>query len=107
MNSAEIIRKKYMKKLDRSLKYIELHKFDKEKIQKMKFKLISELIVKLFKYKNCKESYANISSLIVLFLTIFEENYPIDIYNVSNEDNLSENYIIYRNILKEEFTQLN
>jgi hypothetical protein len=95
---------KYLKRLEKTLKFHELYKFDNKKIQKCKFKLISELVHDLFKYKNCRDCFINISNLIILFLTVFEKDSPFDIYSgYDDEFELIDEDVEYRNILREEF----
>ena len=103
MRSTQFCEKKYLKKLESSLRFHELCKLDKEKVQKYKFKLISELVNELFKYKNCRDCYVNISNLIVLFLTIFDKENPCDKYSESEEDESIDEELEYKSILKEEF----
>ena len=103
MNSKNFSEKKYLKKLENTLRFHELYKADKERVQKCKFKLISELVNELFKYKNCRDCYVNISNLIILFLTIFDKESPCDKYSESEEDESIDENLEYKSILKEEF----
>ena len=95
--------KKYLKRLETILGFYELYKVDKKKVQKCKFNLISELVHALFKYKNCRDSFINISNLIILFLTVFEEDYPFDMYSGYEENDLVDENSECKHILKEEF----
>jgi len=103
MKSTKNMMKKYLKLLDITLRLQEKKKFDKEKIQKFKFTLISELISTLFNHKNCKDHYTNISNLIITFLTALETNNPIDMYTEYHEMKSKELDYDRKNILKEEF----
>lgn len=103
MKSTQFCEKKYLKKLESTLRFHELYKLDKEKVQKCKFKLISELVNELFKYKNCRDCYVNISNLIILFLTIFDKESPCDNYSESEEDKFIDENLKYKSILKKEF----
>jgi len=103
MKSKRFNEKKYLKRLERTLRFHELYKVDKKKVQKCKFKLISELVHALFKYKNCQDCFVNISNLIILFLTIFDKESPFDIYSGSEEDEFIDEDVEYKSILKEEF----
>lgn len=76
---------------------------EKHEYQKFKFEFISDLFSKLFKYKNSKTVFTNISSLIILSLTAFSNEFPIDIYSGFEEQNINEVSPEYRNILKQEF----
>ena len=104
MRSIRFNEKKYLKRLERTLGFYELYKVDKKKVQKFKFNLISELVHALFKYKNCRDSFINISNLIILFLTVFEEDYPCDMDSGYEENDLIDENSEYKNILKEEFS---
>ena len=73
--------------------------------QKFKFEFISDLFSKLFRYKNSKTVFTNLSSLIILSLTAFSNEFPIDIYSGFEEQNLNEVSHEFRNILKQEFEQ--
>ncbi|MFX1256514.1 MAG: hypothetical protein ACFFAN_01540 [Promethearchaeota archaeon] len=104
MGSIELFKKNFQQLLVLILRLKEYIKVDIKKMQKCKFFLISLLVSKLFKYKNSKESYINISSLIILCSTIFEEGYPIDIYSgYKEEGNFMDVKLDYRKILKQEF----
>ena len=102
MNSKKFNEEKYLRKMDNIRKSQELHKFEKEKIQKCKFELISELVNDLFKHKNCRDCFINISNLIILFLTVFEKDSPFDIYSEYEEENSIEKDDEYKQILKRE-----
>ena len=95
--------KKYLKLLDITLRLQEKKKLDKEKIQKFKFNLISELISTLFNHKNCKDHFTDISNLIVTFLTALETNNPVDMYTEYHEMKSKELDFDRKNILRDEF----
>lgn len=103
MNSIKFNERKYLKRLERTLRFHEIYKLNKKIVQKCKFQLISELVSDLFKYKNCRDCFINISNLIILFLTIFEKDSPFDIYTGYDEGDLIDRNADFRNILKEEF----
>ena len=103
MKSTKNMMKKYLKILDITLRMQEKKKLDKEKIQKLKFNLISELISTLFNHKNCKDSYIDISNLIITFLTALETNNPVDMYTEYHEKKSKELDFVRKNILKDEF----
>ena len=92
-----------MKLLDSTLRLIEKENLDKAKIQKFKFNLISELVHTLFKQKNCKDNYIDISNLIITFLTAFETNNPVDIFTEYHEMKSKEVDLERKNILRNEF----
>jgi hypothetical protein len=95
--------KKYLKLLDITLRLQEKKKFDKEKVQKFKFNLISELVSVLFNYKNRKDSYNDISNLIITFLTALDRNDPVDMFTEYHEMKSKEIDFERKNVLKEEF----
>ena len=103
MNSIRFNERKYLKRLERTLRFHEMYKINKDIIQRCKFQLISELVNDLFKYKNCRDCFINISNLIILFLTIFEKDSPFDMYSGYNEEDLIDHSADFRNILKGEF----
>ena len=56
-------------------------------IQKKKFSLLTELILNLCANKNYKGDFRNFSSLILLFLSCYKKNYPIDIFSKGKSGN--------------------
>jgi hypothetical protein len=54
---------------------------DNEDIQRKKFSLLTELFLKLYTKKNYKGDFRNTSNLILLFLCIYKNNYPVDIFS--------------------------
>ncbi|KKK96226.1 hypothetical protein LCGC14_2664890, partial [marine sediment metagenome] len=59
---------------------------NKRILQKKKFILLSKLIADLFKSKNSKICFNNISNLIILILNIYNEKFPVDIYSYQKEN---------------------
>lgn len=76
---------------------------NKEYYQKKKFILLSKLVADLFNSKNSRVCFNNISSLIILILNIYNEQFPVDIYSGIKETSLKEHNSKYKQILKEEF----
>ena len=103
MKSLKFNLKKHLKTLEKILRFQELDQLDNKNIQRCKYNLISELVSTLFTYKNCKDCYINISNLIILFLTAFEKNNPIDIYTEYHTTKPREIDAGRKAILKEEF----
>ena len=54
---------------------------DKGELQRRKFKLLSELINDLFKYKDSQRCYISISNLVIMCLISFDEDQPIDVFS--------------------------
>ena len=82
--------------------YVELP--DETEIQKKKFLLLSELLLKLCTTRDMRSNFKNLTSLILLFLNIYKKNYPVDIYSKETKKNLlteQENLKI-KSILKQE-----
>ena len=103
MNFEVFVEQNYFHLLKMSYRLENLPKEEKFEYQKFKFEFISDLFSKLFKYKNSKTVFTNISSLIILSLTAFSNEFPIDIYSGFEEQNINEVNPEYRNILKQEF----
>ncbi|NVM17036.1 MAG: hypothetical protein HWN80_04920 [Candidatus Lokiarchaeota archaeon] len=61
-------------------------KSDEVQVQKNKFTLLSELLLKLCTSRNIKSNFKNLTSLILLFLNINKKNYPIDVYSVDTKE---------------------
>ena len=79
--------------------------YNKKKIQKGKFSLLSRLVTELFRSKNSRISFNNISSLIILILNICNEKFRLDNYS-SVEDNSFKTFKPeYKHILKNEFLE--
>ena len=107
MSLEEIIEIQYWTLFEKNLKREEDLSIDLRKEQRCKFRFISYLISKLFEYKNSKEAFISVSNLIILSLSGFEEEYPIDLYSVNNdvyEDEFSSECM---DILRQEFNSLN
>jgi len=82
--------------------YVELP--DETEIQKKKFLLLSELLLKLCTTRDMRSNFKNLTSLILLFLNIYKKNYPVDIYSKETKKKLlteQENLKI-KSILKQE-----
>ena len=72
-------RKEHQIILEKILTFADLP--DNGDIQRKKFSLLTELILKLCNNKNYKANFKNVSSLILLFLNFYKKNYPIDIFS--------------------------
>jgi len=103
MNFEVFIEQNYFHLLKMSCRLENLPRKEKFEYQKFKFEFISDLFSKLFKYKNSKTVYTNISSLIILSLTAFSNEFPIDIYSGFEEKNINEVSSEFKKILKQEF----
>ncbi|MFX1410051.1 MAG: hypothetical protein ACFFA6_06845 [Promethearchaeota archaeon] len=100
MNS-HLIEKKVEYLLEKILKPEESQ--NKRKIQRIKFRLISKLVADLFDYKDSKECFHNISNLIILVLSIYNDTFPVDNFS-NNETDLKEKPTAkHKSILKQEF----
>ncbi len=73
-------------------------------IQKKKFSLLSELFLKLCTNKNYRSNFRNFSSLILLLLSLYKKNYPVDIFSKEKSGNLEtkRNNSEFKHILKQE-----
>jgi len=103
MNFEVFIEQNYFHLLKMSCRLENLPRNEKYEYQKFKFEFISDLFSKLFKYKNSKTVFTNISSLIILSLTAFNNEFPIDIYSGFEEQNINDVNPEYKKILKQEF----
>ena len=103
MNSEFFIEQNYFHLLKMSSRLENLPRKEKFEYQKFKFEYISDLFSKLFRYKNSKTVFTNISSLIILSLTAFNNEFPIDIYSGFEAEHINEVSPEYKNILKREF----
>jgi hypothetical protein len=70
--------------LDKICSLIELP--NETQIQKIKFKLLSELLLKLCTSRNIKSNFKNITSLILLLLNMYKTNYPLDGYTTGTKE---------------------
>ena len=61
---------------------------ENEDNQKKKFSLLSELFLKLYTNKNYRSNFRNFSSLILLLLSLYKKNYPVDIFSKEKTENL-------------------
>lgn len=65
--------------------------------------LLSKLVADLFKSKNSRVCFKNISSLIILILNIYNEKFPLDKYSKKEKNALNRFNSDYKQILKEDF----
>ncbi|HEY0089231.1 MAG TPA: hypothetical protein VGB37_10325 [Candidatus Lokiarchaeia archaeon] len=103
MKSDKFKAERYLKLLDLHRKMQKLSVLDKPKFEKCKFYFISKLVKELFKHKNSRDCFVNISNLIITFLNAFEDHYSIDIYSDYNNNESHSDNDYYRNILKSAF----
>jgi len=77
---------------------------DETEIQKKKFLLLTELLLKLCTTRNIRSNFKNLTSLILLFLNIYKKNYPVDIYSKGTKKNLldEQKNLKFKNILRQE-----
>lgn len=77
---------------------------DEVKVQKSKFLLLSELLLKLCTSRTVRGNFKNLTNLILLFLNIYKKNYPVDIYSFDRkEPQLKEqDYLKIKRVLKQE-----
>ena len=54
---------------------------DDIQVQKNKFALLSELLLKLCITRDIRSNFKNLTSLIILFLNVYKKNYPVDVYS--------------------------
>ena len=78
---------------------------DETEIQKKKFLILTELLLKLCTTRNIKSNFKNLTSLILLFLNIYKKNYPVDVYSKGTNKNLlgEQESLKFKSILKQEF----
>jgi hypothetical protein len=88
--------------LDKICSYAEMN--DEAQVQKNKFALLSELLLKLCTSRNIKSNFKNLTSLILLFLNTYRKNYPLDIFSLDRKEiQLEEQNNLYtKRILKQE-----
>jgi len=88
--------------LDKINSYAEMS--DEIQVQKKKFILLSELLLKLCTSRNIRSNFKNLTSLILLFLNCYKKNYPVDIYSEGTKKNLlnGQDNIKIKRILKQE-----
>ncbi len=93
------------KKVENFLKHIfkPENSFNRRKLQKRKFFLLSKFVADLFNSKNSRICFNNISNLIILILNIYNENFPVDSYFSIDDNSLKSFNSEYKHILKEEF----
>jgi hypothetical protein len=78
---------------------------DEGQVQKNKFTLLSELLLKLCTSRNIRSNFKNLTSLILLFLNIYKKNYPIDVYSPGKKEIQlkDQENINIKHILQQEF----
>jgi hypothetical protein len=78
---------------------------DEAQVQKNKFALLSELLLKLCTSRNIKSNFKNLTSLILLFLNTYRKNYPLDIFALDRKEIqlVEQNNLHIKRILKKEF----
>ncbi len=88
--------------LEKILTYTELP--DNREIQKKKFSLLTELFLKLCTNKNCISNFRNFSSLILILLSLYKKNYPVDIFSKEKHKNpeTKRDFSEFKYILKRE-----
>ena len=59
---------------------------EKAMFQKLKFRLISRMVMDLFSNKNSPTQYKDISKKIVVLLKSFDDNYPTNIYSEASQE---------------------
>ena len=59
---------------------------EEAQVQKNKFALLSELLLKLCTSRNIRENFKNLTSLILLFLNTYRKNYPLDVFTVDRKE---------------------
>ena len=77
---------------------------DENELQKKKFLLLTELLLKLCTTRNIRTNFKNLTSLILLFLNIYKKNYPVDIYSKDTNKKLldEQENLKFKRILKQE-----
>ena len=63
---------------------------DDFEVQKNKFALLSELLLKLCTSRNMKSNFKNLTSLLLLFLNMYRKNYPLDVYTADSIQKLAK-----------------
>ena len=88
--------------LEKIISYAELP--DNREIQKKKFSLLTELFLKLCTNKNYKNNFRNLSSLILILLSLYKKNYPVDIFSKEKHRNpeTKRDTSEFKRILKQE-----
>ncbi len=78
-------------------------------VQKSKFTLLSDLLLKLCTSRNVKSNFKDLTSLILLFLNMYRKNYPIDIYSASTKESQLKPHdnLILKHILRQELINSN
>ncbi|MFX1346787.1 MAG: hypothetical protein ACFFBC_14145 [Promethearchaeota archaeon] len=71
------------------------------RVQKKKFGLLSKLVADLFNCKNSRICFQNVSNLIILILSIYNEKFPVDIYSNDKMGRIIKSNSKLKQILKE------
>lgn len=81
---------------------------DESQVQKKKFALLSELLLKLCTNRNIGDNFKNLTSLILLFLNMYKKNYPLEVFSIqTKEDQLKEQDTLkIKRILKQELLSM-
>ena len=72
------------------------------KEQKTKFELVSKLVHEIFRHKNSTKYFNSLSNLLILTLTSFNKDYPIDIFSEKPEKSIIEDNFDLKRILRKE-----
>ena len=85
---------------------------DEVQVQKKKFTLLSELLLKLCTSRNVRSNFKDLTSLILLFLSMYKKNYPLDIYSADTkesqlkpQDNLTIKSILQQELISSKLIQ--
>ena len=81
-------------------------------VQKSKFTLLSDLLLKLCTSRNIKSNFKDLTGLILLFLNMYKKNYPIDVYSANTkesqlkpQDNLNIKRILRQELISSKLIQ--
>lgn len=94
--------KEYQTILEKISRLIELP--NEKEVQRNKFILLSDLLLKLCTSRNIKSNFKNLTSLILVLLNVYKANYPLDVYTTDTKEiklKKQENQQI-KHILKQE-----
>lgn len=108
MVATEFIEKQFYERFVETLLNLEIDDgtSQQEKIKKMqrsKFKILTELADDLIHNKNSRKHYKLISNLIVLCLSSLNENKSVDICSDTTQDDIEETHSEFNMILQKEF----
>lgn len=103
----EVERKYSFKVLEKQIEICFSETLGEKEQQKRKYQLLLDLVKDLFKYKNSTLCYKTINNLIIASLMMYNEKYPLDIYDLMVEEfQLKKDNEEYREILREELNHL-